>query len=521
MNVLFASTQLYSIKLALLFQEQGWNPVYFFTNSENEKTILDLFPEAITHNYIDAVKGVPPAQLVDLSLLAVDPAMLHSLSDKEYIALSMMDRNDSNSNSFTYRERKEFYYQRIQYWQTILNKFNISTVIFEEEPHQANDYILYLVCGHLSIKTLMTVRTISDLGILPMEKFEIGSRPFLELYSEEVKKMQPGSKLKLPDKLEAYYTKLEGNYENVLAEHLWDQIDKVKKLKQKRTENFVLSQASVFFTKMLDLGNHFKRLSFIFNKEFSSDQKERRRTIYDSKLSYLGALNYKKKTIKTKSLNRKYYNSIATTQIDFEKPYIFCGLQYQPEKSTCPLGGRFVDQYLMIELLSKNLPAGWNLYVKEHPSQFVFEYTRYGDFFRGKRYYDQIAMLPNTYLVPLSTDIFKAIDSAEAVASVTGTLCWEAVMRGKFGLNFGYSWMKGCEGIIEVFSQDELLDALMYIRQNKIDTNKVKLFGRTIQSLGFNAAVGGQGQLDHKEINVDLNAQIHFRAYKWLLEHTK
>lgn len=520
MNVLFASTQLYSIKLASLFLEQGWKPVYFFTNPVNEKTVLDLFPNAIVHNYFDAVKGVPPIQFKDLNLLPVDPVMLQSLSDKEYIAISMMDRNDSNSDSFTYRERKEFYYQRISYWQTVLNKLNISVVIFEEEPHQANDYILYLVCGYLNIKTLMTVRTISDLGILPMEKFEVGSRPFLDLYNEEVKKMMPGSKLDLPDILKAYYTKLEGNYENVLVEHLWDQIEKVKKLKQKRTENYVLSQAKIIFTKMLDFGNHFKRFSYILNKEFSSDQKEKRKTIYDSKLNYLGALNYKKKTIRIKSLNRKYYNSIATTQIEFDKPYIFCGLQYQPEKSTCPLGGRFVDQYLMIELLAKNLPEGWNLYVKEHPSQFVFEYTRYGDFFRGKRYYDQIAMLPNTYLLPLSTDIFRAIDSAEAVASVTGTMCWEAVMRGKFSLNFGYSWMKGCEGIIEVFSQKDLVEALEYIKQTKVDTMKVKLFGKTIHSLGFNAAVGGQGQLDHKEINVDQNAQIHFRAYKWLLEHT-
>ena len=239
-------------------------------------------------------------------------------------------------------------------------------------------------------------------------------------------------------------------------------------------------------------------------------------------MGYLQALIYKRKTIKVKSNNRDYYISVSIDEIDTSKPYIFCGLQYQPEKSTCPLGGRFVNQILMIELIAKNLPAGWNLYVKEHPSQFVFDYTRYGDLFRNQEYYERIMKMPNTYLLSLKTDVFNVIDGSEGVASVTGTICWEAAMRGKLSLNFGHSWLKGCEGIFEIFTKKDLVNALRLIKnKHKVNVSKVQVFGKVIDSLGFKAAVGGQSQLEHRQISVGENAQIHFNAYNWLLTNSR
>lgn len=522
MNVLFTSSQSYTIKLASLFSEKGWKPVYFFTSPPLENMVREHFPEAVTHNYIHAVKGIPAPHFKDLVLEELDPEVLDFLSSRESIVLSMMDRNDSNSDSFLYRDRLEFYYYLIQYWQTVLKKMKISVVLFEEEPHQTNDYVLYLVCGILGVKTLMTVRTISSLGLLPMEKFEVGCLPFLDLYQKAVADFEANASLELPEYLDLYYRKLTGSYESILSEHLWDQVDKVKDLKNKPNPSLLSVLLKIFLSKIWDFPNHYKRLSFILNGEYVSDQKEKGKSIYNSRLSYVQALIYKNKTIKVKSKNRDYYNSVSIDNVDSSKPYIFCGLQYQPEKSTCPLGGRFVNQMLMVELIAKNLPAGWNLYVKEHPSQFVFDYTRYGDLFRYPEYYDRIMKMPNTYLLSLKTDVFKVIDGSGGVASVTGTICWEAAMRGKISLNFGYSWLKGCEGIFEIFTKSDLVAGLsMMLNKQKVDVKKVQVFGKLINSLDFKAAVGGQNQLEYRQISVEENAQIHFNAYNWLLTNSR
>ena len=517
MNLLFTSPQPYTLILSNLFRENGWNPVYFFVKEEFEDEIQKQYPNVITHNYIDAVKGIPPEEFKNLTLEEIDPDILNILSSKEHTVLSMMDRNDSNSNTFSYKDRLNFYYYLVQYWQTILKKLDLSIVIFEEEPHQANDYVLYLVCGILKIKTLMSVRTISNLGILPMEKFEIGCEPFLDAYKESLSNNHNIQNLEFSSNLENYYAKLSGNYESILSEHLWDQVDQIKDQKSKPFFRFS-GFFKIFWAKALDFHNHYKRILFVLNQNYISDQKEKRKPLNESNLGYLKAVIYKVRTIYKKSVNKRYYESIAIKEIDFSTPYIFCGLQYQPEKSTCPLGGRFNDQILMIELLAKNLPNGWNLYVKEHPSQFVNEYSRYGELFRSKKYYDTIKNIPNVYLVSLKSDVFNLIDQSKAVASVTGTICWEAAFRGKASLNFGYSWLKGCEGIFEIFNKEDLLKAVSLIKNDYfIDTNKVKLFGKIIDELDFKAAVGGPSQLDYKNILPEQNAKILFNSYMWLI----
>ena len=61
---------------------------------------------------------------------------------------------------------------------------------------------------------------------------------------------------------------------------------------------------------------------------------------------------------------KKFYERISRDTLGDDRKYILCALQYQPEKSTSPLGGIFVNQYLMIDLLSKNLPEGWKLLLR-------------------------------------------------------------------------------------------------------------------------------------------------------------
>jgi hypothetical protein len=91
---------------------------------------------------------------------------------------------------------------------------------------------------------------------------------------------------------------------------------------------------------------------------------------------------------RTKKLNERYKQMVSN--VEFDKPYLFVALMYQPERTSCPEGDIFADQYLMIEWLSSCLPEGWLIYVKEHPSQFLFHV----DQTRNEWFYSDLMKFP-------------------------------------------------------------------------------------------------------------------------------
>jgi len=508
MNTLVASPQKYSFLLSKkLHNHFSWKATYFLTKSENEDEISDYFPEAILHNYIDSVKGIFPVNIQ----FKFYPELIEKLESVVQTACSMLDRNDSNSSSFSYSERLLFCNNLISSWASILKLYNIKVILFEEEPHQASDYILYQVAKVLEVKTILFVRTISNLGIIPTYDFEKIGEKFKSVLLFNINSTLKSGSINLNNKnLEIYLSKLRGNYDLVLDEHLWDQISSVKNYSEKKKQFSILLK---YFSS-----RNFSKIFFERKKNFESDQKEKNKSFSDSKLSYIQYLVYKVKTILKKWSLYKYYNKISIIPDLKKEKYVLCALQYQPEKSTCPLGGIFNDQIMMIEYLRKHLPEEVKIFVKEHPSQFVYNYSRYGEYFRNKKYYNRITKIKNTFLLDLTCDIFDCIDNSQFVTSVTGTICWEAVNRSKKAICFGDSWMNGCEGILTVRNNNDLKNALTEIiyEKNIVDINRVSLFASTISSLGFNAAVGGPTQLIHKKVSDEENAEILFNAVKWL-----
>ena len=103
----------------------------------------------------------------------------------------------------------------------------------------------------------------------------------------------------------------------------------------------------------------------------------------------------------------------------------------------------------MIEILAAVVPNNWLIYVKEHPYQWLPRGAKYFDY-RYAGFYEKIQRIKNVRLVPVTTDTFTLIERAQTVATITGTAGWEAVLRGKSALCFGYSWYRHCPGIWRV-----------------------------------------------------------------------
>ncbi len=117
------------------------------------------------------------------------------------------------------------------------------------------------------------------------------------------------------------------------------------------------------------------------------------------------------------------------------EPYVLYPIHFQPEASTLVQAPYYLDQAALIEDISKSLPVGHRLYVKEHVSN------------RGRRPLSFYRRLRETFGVRLlgpDEDTWTLIRNASAVAVITGTVGWEGLLFGKPVVTFGSVFYNEC-----------------------------------------------------------------------------
>ena len=256
----------------------------------------------------------------------------------------------------------------------------------------------------------------------------------------------------------------------------------------------------------------FREKSSIMNKEFAgsvTSQYERTPIIKSMKIM-LGKWNYfwdqdhTAKNAKRKKLSGmlyaptkpylKYYfdverikHKLLVPNDYFENPvegekYVYMPLHLIPESSVFVKASFYVDELNLIEQVSKALPVGWKLYVKEHQAML-------GE--RDLSFYKKAAELANVRVVQLNyyKDPKPWITKAEGVVTITGTAAYEAALMGKRSIVFGdvpFSMIDGITRIrsfedlpqaIRAFGQvDNIHSAAAYIHAVKRAGNEVKIF---------------------------------------------
>ncbi|MDD5005760.1 MAG: hypothetical protein PHS93_04575 [Candidatus Omnitrophica bacterium] len=441
-----------------LEKEDGWEICYWIGGARVADVIKKAFPDAVFHNNMNAIRGIRPSNCPQFTLPALDQTLLQDLSIHESTVFNMLERMDPG-NAFTYQERLRLYYFQIKYWLAVLDYYKPDVVVFPTTPHEVFDYILYMLCKRKRIKTVMFLMFSGF--FFPIENVEDEFDATINFYN---KLLSNGKTLQytLSPSMENYWNKVSSDRSTASPTYMKGLIEK------KRNYNFV-----VFITNKIKA--LYKYIGFIYKPAPPNYLKQKNKRFEDSQMTYLKFVklckfdsNRKKKKLKD------HYNKL-TQKVSLDKPYIYVALAYQPENSTSPRGGVFVNQFLMVDLLSKSIPEGWCLYVKEHLNQFA-QYTA-GDRFRSFDFYNDIASLPNVKLIPLSVSTFDLIDNSMAIATVTGTAGWEAVVRGKPALIFGYAWYRACEGVFYTPTVESCKEAISKIQKGyKVDSDKVKAF---------------------------------------------
>lgn len=193
------------------------------------------------------------------------------------------------------------------------------------------------------------------------------------------------------------------------------------------------------------------------------------------------------------------YSKLVSQNIFEDENYILVNLHYQPEASSIPLGGKYAYQELLISMLSRAVPKGWAVYVKEHPSHLLNNRVEFSMKFRHKTFYENISQYHNVKLISVDENNFKLIDKSKAVATLTGTAGFEAINRGVPCLAFGFPWYMYASGCIDINNFNDLNAAINRI-QNGYKPHKAKII-RFVNCILENAIPGmfSVSAMDYKD----------------------
>lgn len=151
-------------------------------------------------------------------------------------------------------------------------------------------------------------------------------------------------------------------------------------------------------------------------------------------------------------INRELYRFVKRKSFaDIKgKKYVYVALHKQPEASIDVMGRYYDDQLQNIINLWRIVPDDWFVVVKEHTNAI-------GD--RPPKFYRALSRLKNVCLVNEKTDSHDLIMHSELVATVTGTVAYEAALMGKKSITFSqafFNQFSGCRRIgLEVFRSAE------------------------------------------------------------------
>lgn len=449
----------------------GWKILYLLGMDSARQRANILFPDAIFHANSEAKACRQPLGRPDVSAGILDADVLAWLSRYEHLLLKMLDRLNRDG-SFGWHRRVFYYHSQVSFWLGLLQEIRPDIVVFRTAPHQPFDFALYAVARYLGVHTVMFERTALPGVVLPVFSYEDGAEDIIRAHWPSQECGRPV----LSEEVEVYLERLRGGYTSAMPPHLQY---KLRRYKGGEIPSWPVTMIGTFQRMLLAMLRRGKGKAQVRKEWFKG----------------LGVL--------CKRRLRDYYNDLAK-QPDLDAPFIFAALQCEPERQAVPAGGWFSDQYLMVEMLSRSVPSDWWVYVKEHVSQY--KSYQHGDLSRTREFYDRLAALPNVTLVPLTINSFELIDCARASATISGSVAWESVVRGRPAFLFGHAWYRGCEGVFNAHTHKALLDGIRCIQDGyRVDGEMVRTFLVAVEQAGI------AGYIDEVYLDMNIRNEAEYR----------
>jgi len=458
--------------VALELQKRGVEIVYwqgYRSDFKNFSKDRKNFSNVIFNDHNNAARVILPDKLQTVNLEPVGESSIKKLCEYESQALAMMGRSDLLTSSFA--KKRSVYYKYIKYWYAILKTLQPDAILFVNVPHGASTFVLYSLAKALRIKTIMLDHLTIDSRSLLMNDYTQGSLALTkELEASRNKKYNVDD---LSHDLRDCYIKQRDPAEDSTPHY-------VRRIPHEKTFLPIPSVSTIVkhIVHLTIFKATFRYLEMLFSKTGPG--------VFHEKIF---GITFKWKMHRRNQLNKKIFREYISLQLkpDLSKNFIYIPLHKQPENNTCPMGGVFDDQFLMIDIIASSIPDHWAVYVKESNAQWS-KGNIAGHLYRYEGYYREIAKLKNTHLIPTEISTYELIKNAQAIATITGTAGWEAVLRDKHALVFGYAWYKDCEGVFRVSDFQSCRAAIKKIMEgHKPDQQKVINFLAALDRVSIKA----------------------------------
>lgn len=183
-----------------------------------------------------------------------------------------------------------------------------------------------------------------------------------------------------------------------------------------------------------------------------------------------------------------WYNA-HTEQPDYSTPFVYFSANRQPERSTAPDAGRFGDLRLICEVLNHSVPSSWNIYFKEHPTNFRHGFLENGQ--RSVEYYTSLQKIaPRVKFIPYAMPSYALLEYASVIATAQGSIVWEGALRGIPSVVFADSWLNQLHGVYYVDSVGQAKRAFARIEAGGVpDDEEVKSYASALIKCGVQDSV--------------------------------
>ena len=192
-------------------------------------------------------------------------------------------------------------------------------------------------------------------------------------------------------------------------------------------------------------------------------------------------------------------------------PFIFYPLHTEPEQSLGQISPEFFFQLAAIAALSRDLPVGTRLAIKDVPMACGR---------RPDNFYDQVLRMKNVVILNVAIPGQEVIKRAVGVATIAGTAGLEAALLGKPVVSFGRHNPYNFLGHVKVnFDLGELPKQVKWLFDNDIDQKKARgdaeKFIESVKQASFD--MGEFNYFDLEKFAQDAPQE----AYKLLIESLK
>ncbi len=199
-----------------------------------------------------------------------------------------------------------------------------------------------------------------------------------------------------------------------------------------------------------------------------------------------------------KRFRESFINKNLIRDIKNKKPLIYFPLQIEPERSLLIQAPNYTNQIEVITNIVKSLPAGYELYVKEHPANVFREWRSVDD-------YKKIMKLPNVKLIHPSVKSEDLIIKSSLVITISSTSGLEAAFHNKPSIIFAdldYSILPSVHKIKDI---DELPYAIKTSLKKEVKSSDLSYYINLIEENSF--------ELDFDSIDSDFDSNFHYGGF--------